>query len=580
MGERLVTAHERLRNACTHAWRIGILCSLLVFGLLAFALAMPPHPEKFKEHRLAGEPLPYFLQHRIEFLEGQQQALARTAGVQTAEYSGQFRTLAILIRFTDRNNLVAPEDFDNLLFVNQQGSLRHYYRENSYGQFDVVSANLPSSLGWITAPQTYDYYCNNSNGTGSYPQNTQRLCEDVVSAVNPLVDFSQYDNNGDGYVDGLILIHTGRGAEFTQLDSDIWSHMWATPTPVSVDGVQVWKYNIQPEYWISPGDMTCGVYCHEFGHILGLPDLYDTDWPSDSYGIGNWSIMSYGSWCGPSGMGGSPAHFDAWSRIQLGFATPVNVANSMTGVSIASVESGGTIYRLWSDGASGNEYYLIENRQRTGYDSYLSSDGLLIWHIDENQSDNDNEWYPGHTSTGHYRVALEQADGLFELEKKLSVGDAGDPFPGNINNTSFTPTTVPNTMAYSGENTGAAVTNISSSAPVMTMDFQVSLVSGEEEEMVDLVPAHIELGQNYPNPFNPRTRIDFNLPKPACARLEIYDILGRPVRTMLDGRFLSGTISIEWDGCDQDGNRLPSGIYLYKLQTASETATKKMMLVK
>jgi immune inhibitor A len=172
------------------------------------------------------------------------------------------------------------------------------------------------------------------------------------------------------------------------------------------DGKHVFEYCIQPEYWSSPGDITLGVFAHELGHLLfGLPDLYDTDYSSK--GVGKWSLMAGGSWNGPGGMGGSPGHLDAWNRIQCGFAAAINVTSNVTGRAIPDVEtnSSGAITRLWTNGMSGNQYFLIENRRKTGYDAYLPSEGLLIWHIDENvpaSDGNDLEWYPGRTTTGHY----------------------------------------------------------------------------------------------------------------------------------------------------------------------------------
>ena len=577
------TGNNRHRTGPYGAIRWLLCCATLLLTCGTTLFAMPPNPETFSALNKSEQELPYYLQHRLEFVRNQRQVQTSSLTAQNASYSGEFRALAVLIEFSDKNNSVPAGDFDSLLFANQQGSLRHYYREVSYDNFDVVSVNLPSTLGWVTAPETYAYYCNGNNGTGAYPHNSQKLCEEVVAAIDPLVDFSLYDNNGDGYVDALILVHSGPGAEFTMSNDDIWSHMWVTSSTVSVDGVRVWKYSIQPEYWLSPGDITCGVFCHEFGHILGLPDLYDTDRPADSYGIGNWSIMSYGSWLGPGNMGGSPAHFDAWCRTQIGFVTPTVITDTMSSASLTAIETAPELYRLWHEDDGGTEYYLIENRQKTGYDSYLSGSGLLIWHIDESQSDNDDEWYPGHTSSGNFLVALEQADGLFQLEQKQSLGNAGDPFPGNSGANTFSPATTPSTRDYDGVNTGLSVTDISASANVMTMNFQTSLISGgeeEEEEPVEVLPVHIRLGQNYPNPFNPRTQIEFYLPEATTAEIVVHDVLGRAVKTLIDEPCQEGTLTVTWDGTDDNGTRLPSGVYFYKLQTEREARVKKMILVK
>ena len=300
--------------------------------------------------------------------------------------------------------------------------MRDYYRQVSYGNLDIVTANLPSSIGWVTAPQSYSYYVNGQNGFGAYPQNAQNLVEDAVNAVAGVVDFSKYDY--DGYADALFIAHAGPGAEFTGVNNDIWSHSWSTFSPLLHNGVYVYRYAMVPEYWQTPGDMTCGVYCHELGHSLfGLPDLYDVSYNSE--GLGNWSLMASGSWNGPSDLGGSHAFPDAWSRYQMGF-TSVNVIDSnVMAQHISNAESSPAVYRLWTNGSIGPEYFLVENREQVGYDSYLPGSGLCIYHVDESQTGNWNVWYPGHTTYGNYLVALEQADGNYDLERYVNRGDQG-----------------------------------------------------------------------------------------------------------------------------------------------------------
>jgi len=561
---------------------LGLTLLILFVLFVPNGVAMPPHPDVIKtgNSEINNSPGKIGTYNADPELNAPSKLL-RTAN---SEITGSFKALAVLINFSDKPSVVDPTNFDTLLFVNQQGSVRHYYNEMSFNQLDIVTVNLPSATGWVTAPQTYAYYCDGQNGTGSYPQNSQKLCEDIVDLIDPVIDFSQYDNNGDGYVDALILIHTGPGAELFGGDSTdyIWSHKWSV-SPRSKDGVSIYEYTIQPEYWLSPGDITCGVFCHELGHIFGLPDLYDRDISSN--GVGRWSLMSYGSWLGPSGLGSVPAGLDAWSRIELGFNNYTNISSNSNGVSIANVSQGGPIYRLWSSGTIASEYFLVENRQKTGYDSYLPSDGLLIWHIDETQagafnSNNDDEWYPGYTSNGNYLVALEQADGLFELDKKISKGNASDPFPGSGSFIEFSSLTTPNSNNYNGENTYVSIENISASGSTMTADFMVSLLSDINGELSVIIPASFTLGQNYPNPFNPQTSIEIELSSQSEVTLNIYDILGRLVDTPLEGRFPIGKYSIEWNSQNDTENELSSGIYIYRLTTDFGTDSKTMILLK
>jgi hypothetical protein len=126
-----------------------------------------------------------------------------------------------------------------------------------------------------------------------------------------------------------------------------------------------------------------------------------------------------------------------------------------------------------SEGGTG-EYFLLENRQQTGFDESLPASGLLLWHIDENRVNNSGEWYPGCTScTSHYKVALVQADGLYHLEKKVNRGDGGDPFPGNTVNRAITLLSPLSATLYSGAPAGFGISAISDSTAVMTADFSL-----------------------------------------------------------------------------------------------------------
>jgi immune inhibitor A len=549
---------------------------------------MPPHPNLLDKVAAGKVSPPYFMSH-LEQVHDRGICTGENAykhnvdnnlnpAERTPVFGGQFKVLAILVQFSDHPSSVAATFFDSLLFDTAGVSVADYYDEVSYGQLDIVTLNLPSSVGWQTAPQTYAYYVNGQNGTGSYPQNTQKLVEDLVDMVDPVVDFSQYDNNQDGYVDVLIVIHSGTGAEFSGSNDDIWSHKWSI-VPRYKDGVYISDYTVQPEFWASPGDMTIGVYAHELAHGFGLPDLYDTDYSSN--GIGKWGLMAYGSWNGSTGLGDSPAHPSAWSRIQMGFVTPVVIISNTYSQAIPSVEDSSYVFRLWTSGSIGDEYFLVENRQKVGYDSYLPGDGLLVWHIDDAKSDNTQEWWPGQPGSNHYAVALEQADGLFEMEHKTDFGDASDPFPGTFNNIVFDATTNPNSDSYVSGTSLVKIDNISSSAATMYADLIVGLTASTGDEGDEsLVPTTVELLQNYPNPFNPATVISFTTSAATTARLEIYNLLGHRVKTLVDDYVEPGTSTVTWDGTDERGSPVASGVYFYRLTAGDAAQVKKMVLVR
>ncbi len=454
----------------------GYLFALILFLCAPMLFADVPHPDLLRKISRGEIEVPYYLKN-IERLrsegvntpallpDGTKPTLPATTG------EVNYNAIAILVDFSDNVSQVNASYFDNLLFGTGNGTVRHYYNEVTYGNLTVVTVNLPSSLGWKRAPQTYSYYTNNSNGLGSYPQNAQKLAEDAIALANPYVNFSLYDNNNDGYVDALFIIHAGPGAEFTGNNNHIWSHKWSTHTPQLVDGVYAYIYSMEPEFWQNPGDMTCGVYAHEMGHsVFSLPDVYDRD--GSSKGLGRWSLMAGGSWNGT--LGNSPAHPDAWNRSKMGYVTPVNITRDTVHYPIPNVQNNQVLVRLWRQGQVGQQYFLIENRQRLGYDSALPAGGLCIYHVDESvTTQNDREWYPGYTSNGHYLVALEQADGLWSLEKNVNSGNNGDPFPGSTNKTVFDSASTPDSKDYNFNSTKVAVRNISASANVMYADLFV-----------------------------------------------------------------------------------------------------------
>lgn len=374
--------------------------------------------------------------------------------------SGIVKNLVVLCKFSDHVEGVHtrdPNDYD--ILFNQiggdptlapTGSVKDLYLENSYGQMTLES----TVVGWVTLPQTEAYYADGEDGTGTYPLNAQGMVRDALDLIDPLVDFSQFDNDNDGYIDAIDIIHSGYGAETGGGGGDwIWSHrwsLWALPGGewTSDEGVKVYDYHTEPALWgtSETSIVRFGVIAHETGHFFGLPDLYDTDGSGE--GIGSWGMMA-NSW-GFDYSQHHPPHFCAWSKIELGWVTPTVI--SADGIySIDQVETTPQIYRI-DLGYPLDEYLLIENRQPIGVESAIPQGGLCIFHIDD-QADYDTEGYPGQSgwpeNGNHYRVALLQADGNYNLEKNQNRGDSGDVYhAGGVSQIGPGPGNHPNTDAY------------------------------------------------------------------------------------------------------------------------------------
>ncbi len=441
--------------------RTILLSALLVFLLCVPALAMPLRPD-----------LVVRLQEEGRLDEAREILLLSGADLEVRRALADRDSIEILVILVDFDDVPADTilhskaTYKRLLFSSDnQYSLRNFYDWNSYGELHV-SGDI---YGWFRSPEPLSYYANERRGMGHYPQNAQRMVEDAIEAADGEVDFSRYDNDGpdgipssgddDGFVDFLFVIHGGQGYEWTMNSNHIHSHV-ANIRAKEVDGVFVKPYATEPE------DGRVGTYAHELGHLLGLPDLYDVT--LNTFGLGMWSLMAYGSWGG--GDGSRPVALDAWCRYKLGFLEPVVPDTNLPGYKLACIEDGPHALLLWSNGESGPQYFLVENRRAKAWDEFLSwfGEGLLVYHVDERLRDN--------SSDGDHLVSLEQADGRFDLEQRRLWGfgsDGGDPFPGSEANREFSWWTLPDNYANEGVPTEVSLRNISDPGDTMSFDIEV-----------------------------------------------------------------------------------------------------------
>lgn len=398
----------------------------------------------------------------------------------------------LLGRYSNTTDRFTLPSFTQLLFTgpNSTGTMVEYFREVSYNQLEIHG----STYGWYTAPQTQANYAGSDNGLGG---GGARFAKDLTQVADATVDFGQFDNDGpdgipnsgddDGYVDALMIIHTGGGAEAGDNDN-IWSHRWNfssagigefTTNDAKEGGgfIKINDYIIQPEQSGSGAatdpQVKIGVFCHEFGHILGLPDLYDTKSTATSEGVGTWCLMGAGSWGGDNNHAEKPAHMSAWCKEKLGWVIPVIVTHDLLNQQIKDVEQNKEFYKIWKDGNPSQEYYLVENRQKTGFDQYLYDSGLLIWHIDNTKTSNRDE--------NHKLVDVEEADGKNDLDNQVNRGDAGDIYPGTTNNKTFDINSNPNSRDYSSTDTKVSVLNVTKSSNLISADLKIEIITSSNQ---------------------------------------------------------------------------------------------------
>jgi immune inhibitor A len=480
------------------------------------------------------------------------------------------RVLVLLVDFSDHPHTHERAGFDQLLFGRGTRSMRDYYLEVSYGRLTVEG----EVAGWYRLDKAYSYYLGDSFGVfGQYPHNSQGLVADLVAKADADVDFSRYAGP-DRLVDGLLIVHAGPGAEETHSSQDIWSHKWqlsdgvfGSPGVVATgDGVNVDVYSVQPERFSNGSLVSIGVFCHEYGHILGMPDLYDTDYSSS--GLGMFCLMAAGSWARASDAdppGSSPVHPCAWNKYLVGWVRPESLEHgledSISRAVILSAASSAACYRIlgnpdgvdWRSSRPGRgEYFLVENRQRSGFDIGLPGSGLLILHVDESRLGNEDEQHP---LVGI--LAADHSPGF-----ALPRDDRGrDVHLWKSSDSGVHPRSVPSTAFYDRVQSGVVVDRISASGVEMTADMRI---------------APLFLGQVYsfPNPVIVRSqgvRATIVYTPTDSVRLagryprftvQIFNIAGEPVRRLdADDEIELEHRAAFWDLKNSQGRAVTSGLY-------------------
>jgi len=381
---------------------------------------------------------------------------------------GRWNVPVLLVAFPDRPPTYPAANFTPLLFDTvgafPTGSLAQYYDEVSGGLLKVRGR----VYGWKTLADTVNFYANDSYGLArlAFPQNDAGLLYATLKAFDTDVDFAQYDRNADGFVDCVLLVHSDMGAEGAASDRRrFWSvtstvsNAWGQVAPyVTSDPrpghpgqfMKIDQFSVVPE--MSAVEFRAfteiGVYCHEFGHDLGWPDLYDASslGGGGNLGPGNWCLMSTGAFGGDSRTPSRPTHPCAWAKWDAGWIGLENLVDDGDH-RFAPVMAEKTAYRLWYQGEASDEWFLLENRQKTGFDSGLPGHGLLVTRI---QSDVMAQKRPLNTvnSGAIPALRLEEADGHYDMMFTINRGDARDPFPGLSGAGEFADDTVPSTTTY------------------------------------------------------------------------------------------------------------------------------------
>ena len=381
------------------------------------------------------------------------------AGLESGRYTystsafpvfGEPHSIVVLVEYQDiKFKVDNPRDFFNRM-LNQEGfseydatgSVREYFIDNSMGQFKPTF----DVFGPITLKNARRYY-----GSGD----ESRACEMVIEAVQDLddsVNFRNYDHNNDGYVDSIYVIYAGYGEADGGPPESVWPYSWELESEgrrLQVDGVKINMYGCSNELDFRFKQPTgIGTFTHEFAHVMGLPDLYNTENFNDYSTPNNWSVLDQGNYNNNSH---TPAAFSAFERYSLGWMMDFEIVNSGD-YDLHNVTLSNKAYLMTSKEKK-DEFYLLENRQKTGWDSYIPGHGMIVWHVDFVQRQWDDNTV--NNNKRHQYVRLVRANNDYTG----SAAYTGAPFPGTKNVTEFSFDSDPKLESW--KNTPLNVTSIS-----------------------------------------------------------------------------------------------------------------------
>lgn len=390
--------------------------------------------------------------------------------------TGTVRGLIILaqyqdVKFTAQSTLDKFKDMamsDNYQGENAPGSMRDYFVTQSNGlftpEFDVV--------GPVTLPQDRKYYGGPESGSERISDMMNDASELAMNECG--VDFSKYDSNGDGFVDFLYVIFAGHGQAQGGPVESVWPCALDLSSDTSIpdfNGVYLGKTACSCELSGGSGETLDGIgtFCHEFSHILGLPDIYDANYTS-FYGMNHYDIMDRG---GYNNDGRTPCGYTAMDKYTVGWLTPTVLDGPATGLQLGDLAASNKAYFLVSQ-QDKNEYYTFENRQPNKWDAALPGHGLLVSHIKYSSS----IWNKNIVNTakgGFEHVQLIAADNAWtDNTDDDPYAEANDVFPGVDGDfTEFTSATAPALTWRTGESAeGQGITNISLSADgIVSFDY-------------------------------------------------------------------------------------------------------------
>lgn len=357
--------------------------------------------------------------------------------VEGSKFQGKKKCLVILANFADTKfkpehtldlykQIINGENYSDET-LGFKGSVRDYFKAQSGGQFEIDF----DVVGPVDLPKGYAGYGKNDASGRDQAALVYPMAEDAVNlAKDQVTDWKQYDWDGDGLVEEVFVLYAGHGqAKYPQDPDLVWPHKSAIDPMTVADGVKVSVYACSSELGATEAIDGIGAFCHEFSHCMGLKDHYDIN--GRGYGTGFWDIMCFGCYNGNSFL---PAEYNSYEKMFCGWKEPIVLnAEPQKIEGMKALAAGGDTYIFYNDGNE-NEYYMLENRQKTGWDAALPGEGLIVLHVDYSKG----AWEDNQVNynAARQRMTVIPADNTLGSTDEDKAGDAW-PYQGNNSLTNY-----------------------------------------------------------------------------------------------------------------------------------------------
>jgi M6 family metalloprotease-like protein len=586
--------------------------TLLRKGFAIFAVAMLVLPRQVRAVKHINSAYPHPRQDDIHHPSSQQ--VARFGSLQAAiigASSGPKTVAVVVVQFPSASSswTSGSKSIQSLPTIDSYFTkMNQYYQEVSHNAIPSLTfkffgpntgtANGDSSAqiaGAYTLASPMEYYGCGDEGQGcsgvgtptspSTGANGDYLIRDAIAAARAGHSNTPAASNSGGLFDAVIVMHAGYGNETTRSNGDIWSIFYSQDSVIPTAGGGFTEGDVVPEIESDNITSPLGVMCHEFGHELGLPDLYNTTVVGGNAVVGSWELMDAGPY---DGAGANPSHMGAWDKMHLGWLAP-----STSNFSLPYVETGNAAVKIPVQDGLPEEYFLVEYRSPTSgalFDRNIPGTGLLIWHVDDalTSSRGIAATDPGlmntvNSGTPHYGVSIVTQDG--ETISNSAPGNATNVFSNGEN------FTTPKSNNFAGQPSGVSVVKIAGVGSATASFEVVNLAVGASQSILKLTNYPNPAGKGYNHPSGQgHTTVQFQLTRPANDyQINIYTLSGDLVRKVDESQINLNTTrssddkwvyEFDWDLKNGDGQMVAPGVYLILARADGQSKSAKAVIIR